>query len=372
MATRQRNIFKKLASLYYDPSSAGSYGGVERLFKEANQLHRTGSRKGVKVTRKEVEEFLSNENPYSLHRPARRTYKRNKTYVSGIDTQWQADLADVQSLAQDNSGHKYLLTCIDVFSKYAWVVPIKNKSAKEMVAGFETLFQLFHPRTPIRLQTDKGTEFLCKPVQAVLKSKNIQHFVSNSDKKAAVIERFNRTLKTRIWTYFTSKKTKKYVDVLQQFVNAYNTSEHRSIGMKPADVRKAHSTAIWRRLYGDGSVMAPARKQPKVGELVRISRWKGNFEKGYLPNWSKETFHVAKALKHPQTMYEIHDKEGEELKGNFYVKELQRVKAGEYVVEKILRQRKLRDGSYEVFVKWKGWSDEYNSWIPKNSLQNYA
>jgi transposase InsO family protein len=335
-------------------------------------LLRKGSRKGLKVTRKQVDEFLSNENTYSLHKPARRTFKRNKTYVSGIDKQWQADLADMQSLAKDNLGIRYLLTCIDVFSKYAWVIPIKDKSASTMVAGFQELFALAHPRIPTRLQTDKGTEFLCKPVQALLKSMNIHHFVSNSDKKAAVVERFNRTLKSRIWTYFTAKNTKKYIDVLQQFTKSYNASTHRSIGMSPVDVREDDTNTIWRRLYGDGSVPPPLRKRPRVGELVRISRWKGNFEKGYLPNWSKETFHVANVLHHPQTMYEIHDKEGEELKGNFYGKELQRVNAGEYVVEKVLDQRRLRDGSYEVFVKWEGWPAEYNSWVPKHSLRDHA
>jgi hypothetical protein len=365
MARRQQdeNVKTKLRKIFYDPSSAGSYGGIDRLVNEAR-------RQGLKISREKAIEFLADEQAYSLHKPARRTYKRNKTYVSGIDAQWQADLADMQTLASVNGGVKYLLTCIDVFSKFAWVVPIKDKGAKSMVEAFGKLFDQAGNRQPKRLQTDKGTEFLCKPVKALLKAKGVQHFASNSDKKAAVVERFNRTLKTRIWTYFTAQKTKRYVDVLQRFVDSYNATMHRSIGMAPNKVRQIHTNAIWKRLYGDGSV-APKRRKVEEGQLVRISRWKGNFEKGYMPNWSKETFHVAKVIRQPHTMYELHDKEGEALSGNFYDKELQKVKAGEYVVEKILRQRRRPDGSYEVFVKWEGWSAKHNSWIQKDALRDH-
>jgi transposase InsO family protein len=354
----------RLLQIYYDTKGSGSYGGVNRVLREA-------ARQGLKVSKTRASEILADELAYSLHKPARRTFKRNLTYVSGPDKQWQADLADMQDIAAANGGMKYLLTCIDVFSKYAWVVPIKTKGAQSMVEAFGTLFQQANGRKPMRLQTDKGTEFMCKPVQALLKAKGIQHFVSNSDKKAAVVERFNRTIKSRIWTYFTAKKTKRYVDVLQDFVNAYNTSKHRSIGMEPAKVRAKHTNEIWRRLYGDGSVKPANRKNAQPGELVRISKWKGVFEKGYMPNWTKETFHVNKVIQQPQTMFELHDKEGEPLEGNFYAKELQKVKSGEYVVEKILKQRTSPDGTIEVLVKWEGWSAAYNSWIAKNSLKDH-
>jgi transposase InsO family protein len=326
------------------------------------------------VTETKVARYLADEQAYSLHKPAKRTYPRNKTYVSGIDAQWQADLADMQTLAKENGGMRYLLTVIDVFSKYAWVIPIKDKGAKTMVAAFEDLFRLAKGRVPKRLQTDKGTEFLCAPVQRLLRAKGVHHFASQSDKKAAVVERFNRTLKTRLWTYFTAKRTKRYVDVLQSFVDSYNAGVHRMIRMAPKDVRKKHETAIWRRLYGDGSsVLIKKPDRVKAGELVRISRWKGNFEKGYLPNWSKETFHVARVKRHPRAMYEVRDKEGEEIKGNFYAPEVQRVQFGEYVIERVVRRRRNpTDGTRECLVKWEGWPDSYNSWVPESEIRDHV
>ena len=355
----------KLNKIYYDPHSAGAYGGVARLLTEAR-------RQRLNVTREEVEQFLSDQHTYSLHKPIRRVFETNHTYVSGIDKQWQADLADMQGVAVENGGVRFLLTCIDVFSKYAWVVPVKDKGAAAMSKALDTLLKLAAPRKPTRLQTDKGNEFLCKSVQHLLKAQNIQHFTTDSDKKAAVVERFNRTIKTRIWKYFTAKRTRRYVDVLDDFVHAYNNSRHRSIGMKPADVRTQHETQIWRRLYDDGSRGAHEPSSLKQGQMVRISRWKGDFEKGYMPNWSAEDFHVRNVIKHPHTMYELKDNDDESVRGAFYHKEVQPIRTNKIFIDKVLRKRTTRGGVRELFVKWKGWPARFNSWIKENELPKYS
>lgn len=357
----------ELKRIYYDTAGTGSYGGVNRLYKEAKK-------RGLDVSQKHVQKFLTYQQAYTLHKPVRKTFARNHTYVSGIDKQWQADLADVQSLASKNDGIRFLLTVIDVFSKYAWVVPVKDKGAKSMLAAFKKLLSTTAPRKPVRLQTDKGNEFLCKPVQAFLRSRNIHHFVSNSDKKAAVVERFNRTLKTRMWAFFTAKATHRYIDNLPQFVLSYNKSYHRAIGMVPDKVRHEHETKIWIRLYGDGSSMDRTRKTTKplkTGQMVRISRWKGEFEKGYLPNWTEENFKVRKVVKHPRTMYKLEDVRGESLKGGFYGEEVQRIRDNVFFVERVLRRRTTRDGLKEAFVKWKGWPDKFNTWITARELKKY-
>ena len=353
----------KLKKIYYNVTSAGSFGGANRLLAEAKK-------QGVDVKLHQVRTFLTNQHAYSLHKPARKTFSRNRTYVSGIDKQWQADLADMQSIANKNGGVRFLLTCIDVFSKYAWVIPVKDKGAKSMLAAMKQLLQIAAPRKPARLQTDKGNEFLCKPVQTFLRERNIHHFASNSDKKAAVVERFNRTLKTRIWTYFTAKATHRYVDKLQNFVSSYNKSYHRSIGMAPASVRREHESKIWIRLYGDGSTKQK-HDSLKTGQSVRISRWKGDFEKGYQPNWTDENFQVRSVVKHPHTMYELQDVDGEPLSGAFYDTEVQRIRKNEFFVERVLRRRTRHDGVKEAYVKWKGWPAKFNCWLAVRELAKY-
>ena len=243
-------LSKNLRALYLNPEEPGSFGGVEALYRRAKQL-RIDASTSRKLTRPVVRNFLSGESSYTLHRQVRKHFKRNPTYVSGIDQQWQADLADMQALSRANHGVRYLLTCIDVFSKYAWAIPCKAKSASEMVIAFRTLFKQSHPRRPVRLQTDKGKEFLNAQVQCLLRDTyHVQHFYSWSDQKAAVVERFNRTLKSRMWRYFSAKQTNHYLDVLPKLLQAYNHSYHRSIGTMPANVLEKDEPRIWQRLYG--------------------------------------------------------------------------------------------------------------------------
>ena len=356
---QKSQLYKKLDKLYYQPEEAGSYGGVQKLFRAARQH-------GLKIPLNIIKEYLGKQASYSLHKPARKNFKRNPTVVGGIDQQWQADLADMQAISRKNKGAKYILTVIDVFSKYAWAIPIQNKGGEEMKKAFELLFKMAHPRKPQKLQTDAGKEFLNKDVQKVLKSQGVHHFVSHSDQKAAVVERFNRTLKTKIWTYFTAKQTNNYIENLQDFVKSYNNSFHRSIGMRPADVSPEDQHRIWNRLYGNNP--RRSKKPSLVGEKTRISKVKGIFEKGYVPNWSEEHFHVKQNLAKKRPVYKLQDDQGEDIKGQFYEEELQPIEENRYLIEKILRKRKATKGE-EFFVKWKGWPAKFNSWVKQEDFE---
>ena len=166
-------------------------------------------------------------------------------------------------------------------------IPVKNKVGPEMKNGFELLFQMSNPRKPDKIQTDAGKEFLNKELLKFLKSHGVQHFVSHSDKIAAVVERFKRTLKTKIWTYFTEKQTNIYlnIDRLQDFVKSYHHSIHRRIGMRPSDGREEDQDRISAKLYGNN--LDRPRKPSLVGKIARISKIKGLFEKGYVATGMK-------------------------------------------------------------------------------------
>jgi transposase InsO family protein len=162
-------VAKQLSNLYYSAGDPGSYGGVNRLYKRAKEV-------GIPVTQKDVSAYLSKQLPYAIHKPVRHTFQRNHTYAGHIDQQWQADLADMQTLAGENGGYRYILTCIDILSRFGWAVPVRSKSAKDMLIAFNKLFRATRPRMPQRLQTDKGKEFFNREVSALLRSKNIRHF----------------------------------------------------------------------------------------------------------------------------------------------------------------------------------------------------
>ena len=145
---------QSLARIYYDSGDPGSYGGIERLYQRALE------ERVPNVSREAVKKFLSSQRAYTLHRPARRHFPRNRIFVSGIDRQWQADLADMVGLTRDNSGHRYILTVIDVFSKYAWAEPVKSKDAKTVTEAFAKILRRADPRKPDRLQTGKYCQLI--------------------------------------------------------------------------------------------------------------------------------------------------------------------------------------------------------------------
>ena len=344
---------KTLASIYLDPGHPASFGGLDTVYRAVKEKGKN------KISRKQVQDWLSQQDVYTLHKPARRHYKRSRVIVIGIDEQFQADLADVQNLSRYNKGYKYLLTCIDIFSKYAWVVPLKTKQGQELVKAFQTI--LASGRKPSKLQTDQGTEFLNRVFQKFLRENKIDFFTVKSELKASVVERFNRTFKNKMYKYFTAKNTLTYIDVLSQLVRSYNNTYHRSIKMKPSQVTKANQAKVWDTLYGS-DVQKRVRFKFQVGDRVRISKVKRMFKKSYLPNYTEEMFTIYKRFARQVPVYKLKDDAGEILEGTFYEPEIQKIIKNDdvYRVEKILRKRK-RKGIVEYLVKWKGY--EFNSWV---------
>ena len=127
-------------------------------------------------------------------------------YAPEIDSLWEADLAFVRDVAKENDRVNYLHVVIDVLSKYVWVRPMKNKTAPDSI--------LSEGRKPEKLRTDKGTEFLNESFQKYLKKKNIQFYTANNEPKASVVEPVNRTLKSKLYCYFTEVNSLCYTDVL--------------------------------------------------------------------------------------------------------------------------------------------------------------
>ena len=347
----------KLHRHYYDPKRVGSYGGVAAL-------------RRVVPAERDVERWLSTQDAYTLHKPVRRHFKRRCVVVGGPNQQWQADLVDMSRLKTANDGTTFLLTVIDVFSKRAWCIPLKSKSAASLVAAFRRLLNDVNNNRPTTLQTDKGSEFLNRPLQRLLKEYGVHHFAThNEETKASVVERFNRSLKTRMWRYFTKKQTIRYVDALQDFVRSYNDSYHRSIGMAPSAVNGANQETVWQRLYGHDGGGTP---KYRVGDRVRISKAKRHFEKGYMANWTEELFTIVDAHRSDPPVYRLVDWHGDSLDGTFYEPELQKVIVSADKTYRVEAELRRRNNGREVLVKWFGYPESFNSWIDARTLTSYT
>ena len=357
MTAQRKTAEEKLKEIYYNPRHPASLGSIAALASAA------------KVTEKKTKEWLKKQPTYTLHRQARKTYPSRKYYVSNIDEQWQMDLADMILIQRQNNGYRYILTCIDILSRYAWARPLRTKQGLEVAQAIKDIFET-SKRMPKRIQTDQGKEFYNASVKRLLDEHDIELFSVMSPKKCALVERWNRTLKTKLWKYFTSKNTYKWLEVLPKIVHAYNHSKHRTIKMKPSDVNEENAMLVWERLYGNDKRHRRSIHNIDEGDTVRISKAKGQFEKGYLPNWSREEFFVKSINdKFYPSMLTLKDHQGEEIQGNFYVDEIQKIGRDndEYEVEKIIRQKR-KDGEIWYFVKWLGYDDNFNSWIRKRDV----
>ena len=343
-----------LQALYRDPANPGSLGGVRR-FARANQQ-----------SLKDVQKALERDVAYTLHKQVRRQFPTLRVHVMGMDHQWVADLVDMQKLASKNRGTKYLLTIVDALSKYAWVEPLKDKTGANLLKAFTSVLKQSFPRRPRRLQTDKGKEFYNAPLRKFFQEKRIHHFSTSGDAKAGLVERFNRTLKGRMYRYFTAANTLRYIDVLPELVAGYNASPHRSIGMAPDQVTSTNEAKVWKRLYGSSSKTKPPQAQFKVGDRVRLSQLRRPFKKGYLPGWTEEVFEVSRVVHGQPITYKVKELDGTAIEGTFYAQELQRVHVDDQTVwriEKVLKRRGDR-----LYVQWKGWPSKYNSWIRRQDL----
>lgn len=342
---------KLLSRIYYNTKLG--YKSVDELYKAA-KVHDPKIWKGL------VKKWLETQPTYTVHKPARRKYLRNTVLVSTIDEQWQADLVDLQALKKNNDGFSYLLTCIDIFSKYAWAIPLKTKNSKNIIDAFQVIFD--QGRKPYKLQTDAGTEFVNKHVQNFLKNHDIDFFTTKSEVKSSVVERFNRTLKERMWKVFTHKNTYTFLNFLPQLMINYNNSYHRTIHMKPSQVNEQNETEVRNAVY---KIKPSTQFKFNIADKVRISKVKRHFEKGYTTNWSEEFFFVSNRFSRTPPVYSIKDQLGEKIEGIFYESELQKIEMGKsdlYIIEQILKTRK-QNNKTDFFVKWRGYPEKFNSWV---------
>lgn len=352
----------EINKIYYDTSHPAGYSSINKLAKEMSG----------KMSKTEVKKWLENQETYTLHRPVQRKFSRNKYILSNYNELWQADLSDMRTYSKYNDGFNYILCVIDVFSKYAFARAMKKKNSETVKKCFESIL-LEAKATPTHIQSDKGTEFVSKDVQKFFKSKNINYYTTNNpDIKASIVERFQRTLKMKMWRYFTHENTYKYIDILQDLIYSYNHSNHSSIKMCPCDVDSTNIMTVWRNLYDRQSSFPLRSARLNVGDHVRITKYKHIFKKGYESNWSDEIFIISNIInRSPWVVYTIKDLKNEPITGTFYEKELQKVTYDpslEYKIDKIIRSRNYGPRR-ELLVKWKGYPNKFNSWIPLSSTK---
>ena len=328
MKRREKIILRRI---YYDPAHPQGFGGINPLSKS---LLKGKKRRSRKVVHGIVKNWLLAQPSYYLHR-IRRNVRDKQTIaggIGGIHFQWEADLI----FFPGRKNFIPVLCIIDVFSKRADARLLMNKKPESVVNAFKSILNqspylgykiIPAIRHPYSLRTDSGTEFRGKIFRNFIEKENIQHyFARNDETKACFVERFNRTLKTRIQKYMTHKNIRKFSKrelevLLTKMLNSYNKRYHSTIKMSPMEV----TLETQHKLFDEKNKRKIRKKNEKlvpINSRVRISRRKGVFSKGYSKNFTSETFKVIRRSINSPHLYQIEDSTGNLIEGKFYADEL--------------------------------------------------
>ena len=317
---------QELRELYYDPV---------RVYQSAQKLYETAKEEGIGVTLAQVREWLRGQETYVRFQQPAKGFNRRQTWVPQVGSQLQMDLVDMSKYEAENEDHLWILTAIGVFSRYFFAIPLQRKhKGFTLVAVKRVLYQYKERfgKLPDFVQFDDGGEFRNTRVLPFLGDKGITYFSTRlTSKKASVVERANRTLKTRMWKFFDHEGSKEWIYVLDDLVEGINSSVNGAIGMAPNQVTEKTSASVFVKLYGHPVTLV----KPKfgVGDKVHVTKYastladpgKRTFRKGYKASFSKETYQVTRVCRGEPNLYSIEDERAHPVFGRMYSKELTKV-----------------------------------------------
>ena len=310
------------------------------------------------MTYKDCLEYLRSQPVYTLYRPARRNYRRNKIKANFCGEVFQMDIMDMKRYGDANNGYLYSLLGYDTFSKYLTSTPMKNRKPASVITALTALVETL-PFTILNIFWDKEGSFLSKVVQAWLKSHNIANYTTKSQTKAAGVERVIRTIRVPVQRHFTRTGTKRWLYFLPTFVNNYNNRKHSTTKLRPLDIVNDPLLVV-----PQAQTRRVSTKLPPIGSYVRLNRLRGLFEKEATGTWTTGIFRVTSHhSSQPIPTISVEDLLGEPVLGSFYPPEYQLVTwAEDKQVDQVYKSRKNRN-IVEYLVSLVGYPERHREWI---------
>ena len=382
--SKNGDVNSYLHNLYYNLTSPVSFSGFYKI-------HYKIKRDGLfKVTPKYLKKWLSMQESYASHHPVIRDFKRPRVLAFSLNYQWDSDTANMVKYKDYNDRYSYFAVFIDIFSRFLYSFPLKTLSGYEMTKNFQRLIDEKGVK-PKKLRSDQGSEYKNKDFERLLEEENIVHIFTYYKTKANYAERVIKTIKLKIFKYFTNRETFRWIDILSDLTDGYNKSTHRSIKMTPEEAQKSDPYKLWRNQYAiisypksyfsaqkiKKNLISGVRGRKKfkynISDRVKIPYIKKTFDREYSEKWSGEIFTIIdRKINQNQPMYQLKDYNNDIIEGYFYEPELQIAYLDNdivYKIEKILKKR-TRNKKKEILVKWKGWPKKFNSWILEDTVES--
>ena len=318
-----------------------------------------------------IRKILAKYESYTLLKPEGKLKIHTPTLSFYPGDLIQGDLFFVNKLAEYNDGINYILSCICVHSKYAYLEPMITKNAEETKQKLAMILERM-PAKPNILAFDQGTEFKNSNISSFLKNMKIRIFFAMGEHKCAVVEKFQKTIQKSIYSYLVENETFRYVDVLQDLVNNYNNTIHTTISpLTPTEVLDIKNVNILEKAHSKIKSKLRHKKikaKFKVGDKVRVSLKKTKFARSYDIANSYEEYFIEHVLKDRITpFYILKDWKGRTLKGKFSQNQLQHIDLDMHRGDVIKERRKK--GKKEYLMKFKGYDDSFNEWISEENMK---
>ncbi len=276
-----------------------------------------------------------------------------------------------QELVDANNGYKYLFTTIDVFTKMAWIYPMKENKCAVVMKCFKDILRQCGDK-PERLNTDRGSELICKQFTTFLKENKIHHYLSYSLRKCPVVERFNLTIQQLLYKMMKQNNTYEWTKLIDKAMKIYLNRKHRTIKMTPLEAEKDENGPILRQTYLKKYIKAGKKKiKPKfsVGDTVRIYKERGTFHRGYMEDFTTEIFTIVEVLINlPVPRYKIKEYNGDEVVGSFFEDELVRYDPPEFYEIDVIKTRG-KGKRKEYLVHYRGWPSTYDEWKSSSEMK---
>ena len=347
----------------YHVNEPWSYGSISRV--SQNNPH---------ISKKDLNSFFEKNEIYSRFKHYKSPRKYSPIFVYTKRELFQADVVFFtdKDMVKVNSGYKYLFTCIDCFTKMAWAYPMKVNSCENVMNCFKDILNKCG-KPPKRLNSDRGSELICKKFETFLKDQNIFHYLAYSIRKCPIVERFNLSIQNLLYKIMTYNRSLQWSEYIDQAMDIYLHRNHATIGMSPLEAEKEENgDKVRENLLSFFHKRGLRRRKPKfrVNDTVRIWKKRGTFQRGYDENFSREYFKIYEVKTNlPVPRYILVDSKGEMIKGAFFQDELVKFSPSDVFEIQVLNKR----GSgrrMEYLVHYIGYPKHMDEWISKKKLVN--
>lgn len=306
------------------------------------------------------------------HKRAIHKFPRQEIISLGVNHVWAMDLAEMESSTEGfkggkkqkkGEGYHYILVVVDVFSRFVTCVPLKTKQTKEVMDALKGVIN--KEGKPQEIIADRGSEFVNKDITKFFTDNGIALVHLNGPSKASHAERFIRTLKKSIAVELDAKMIHDWTAVLGDVVKEYNNTKHSATKLTPREAKLSLNEA---KLLPNLN-MSVQKPKFELGDKVRVSYHRGNFDKGHHAKWSLQIFTVVGVRYTDPITYMLQNENGKMEPGSYYAQELQKTKyADTYIVEKILGTKTVK-GKVMKLVKWFGYDEP--TWEPEENVNAY-